>query len=220
MDRQTERFGFDVEAVALDAGYLSVPICHELKKRNIFAVIAHRRFHPKKGYFHKWQYQYDPLHDLYLCPTKERLTYRTTDRKGYRMYNSDPKVCCNCEYLMKCTESKNHTKVLTRHVWEDSKEWIHRNQLSWWGKEFYKRRKETIERCFADAKELHGLRYARYRGRSKVLEQCLLTACAQNIKKMANYLARMDRPRRPGSPVVAVLPYLFACFFAPILAVA
>jgi transposase len=220
LDRQIERFGFDVEAVALDAGYLSVPICHELKKREIFAVIAHRRFHPKRGLFPKWKFKYDALHDSYLCPAKERLTYRTTDRTGYRMYHSDPKVCCQCEYLMQCTESKNHTKVITRHVWEDSKEWIHRNRLSWWGKEFYKKRKETIERCFADAKELHGLRYARYRGRSKVLEQCLLTACAQNIKKMANWLWRMDHPRRTGSPVSAILSSLFASFLSPIFAVA
>ena len=110
--------------------------------------------------------------------------------------------------------------MLTRHVWEDSKEWIHRNRRSWWGKEFYKRRKETIERCFADAKELHGLRYARYRGRSKVLEQCLLTACAQNIKKMANYLARMDHPRRTGSPVAAFLSNFLPVSSPPIFAVA
>lgn len=220
LDRQIERFGFNVEAVALDAGYLSIPICHELKKRHIFAVIAHRRFHPKKGLFHKWQFKYDALHDSYLCPAKQRLTYKTTDRTGYRMYHSDPNICCKCEYLMKCTQSKNHTKVLTRHIWEDSKEWIHRNRLSWWGKELYKKRKETIERCFADAKELHGLRYARYRGRSKVLEQCLLTAVAQNIKKMANYLARLDRPKGTGSPAVAVPSNFFACFLSSIFAIA
>lgn len=209
LDRQSERFGFDVEAVALDAGYLTMAICHELEKRDIFAVIAHRRFHSKKGYFHKWQYKYDELHDSYLCPAKEKLTYKTTDRKGYRIYHSDPNVCCNCQHLLKCTQSKDHTKVLTRHVWEDSKEWVSRNRLSWWGKEIYKKRKETIERSFADAKELHGLRYAHYRGRSKVLEQCLLTAAAQNIKKMANWLSRRDHPRRPGSPLAAYLSHLF-----------
>lgn len=42
-----------------------------------------------------------------------------------------------------------------------------------------------VERSFADAKELHQYRYARYRGRSKVQAQCLHTAAAQNIKKIA-----------------------------------
>ena len=36
------------------------------------------------------------------------------------------------------------------------------------GKRIYKRRKETVERSFADAKQLHGHRYARMRGLTKV----------------------------------------------------
>jgi hypothetical protein len=51
LNRQIHRFDFLVEEVALDAGYLTMPICQELMKRNIFAVIAHRRFRPKKGLF-------------------------------------------------------------------------------------------------------------------------------------------------------------------------
>jgi predicted esterase YcpF (UPF0227 family) len=37
-------------------------------------------------------------------------------------------------------------------------------------------------------KELHGLRYARFRGLEKMKEQCLLTAAAYNIKKIATIL--------------------------------
>ena len=56
------------------------------------------------------------------------------------------------------------------------------------GKKIYSRRKETVERSFADSKELFGLRYCRMRGLSKVAEQCLLTAAAQNMKKNSNVL--------------------------------
>ena len=51
----------------------------------------------------------------------------------------------------------------------------------------------AVERSFADAKELHGLRYARYRGLGKVREQCLLIAVAQNIKKMALLLSKRGK---------------------------
>ncbi len=51
--------------------------------------------------------------------------------------------------------------MLTRHVWEASKEQARENRLTPWGKKLYKRRKETIERSFADAKQHHGHRYAR-----------------------------------------------------------
>lgn len=87
--------------------------------------------------------------------------------------------------------------MITRHVWEEDKEWVRQNRLSERGKALYKRRKETIERSFADAKELHGLRYARYRGRAKVTEQCLLIAACMNMKKIANYLWKNRFPHLP-----------------------
>ena len=58
------------------------------------------------------------------------------------------------------------------------------------GKSIYKRRKKTVERSFAVSKELHGLRYCRMRGLSKVAEQCLLTAAVQNMKKTAHLCRR------------------------------
>ncbi|MBB6736025.1 IS1182 family transposase [Cohnella zeiphila] len=190
LDRQRERFGFNVEAVALDSGYLSTPICKGLEDRKIFGVIAHRRFHPTQGLFHKWEFTYDKERNVYVCPAEHELTYRTTDRHGYRHYASDPKHCVNCPMLLKCTRSRNHRKVLTRHVWEDSKEKVRLNRLSKAGKQLYRKRKETIERSFADAKELHGFRYCRLRGLQNVKEQALMTATVQNMKKIALHLGR------------------------------
>jgi hypothetical protein len=79
--------------------------------------------------------------------------------------------------------------VITRHVWEDSKEWVRANRLSKSGKQLYKIRKKTIERSFADAKQLHGFRYCRLRGLRNVREQALMTAAVQNMKKIALHLA-------------------------------
>ena len=53
------------------------------------------------------------------------------------------------------------------------------------GKRIYAWRKETIERSFAEAKELHGLRYARMLGRRNMYEQSFLTAAVQNMKRIA-----------------------------------
>ena len=66
-----------------------------------------------------------------------------------------------------------------------AKEMVDARRLTEWGKRIYKRRKETVERSLADAKQLHGHRYARLRGLAKVMEQCLLAAAAQNMKKIA-----------------------------------
>ncbi|MCB5237130.1 MULTISPECIES: IS1182 family transposase [Niallia] len=191
LDRQIDRFQFQVEAVALDSGYLTNPICKGIEERNIFGVIAHRRYSPVKGLFPKWKFTYDKEADCYTCPNGEILPYRTTTREGYREYKSNPKRCKDCPLLSQCTRSKNHTKVVTRHVWEENKEKIRLNRLSKSGKALYKFRKEKVERSFADSKELHGLRYCRLRGKQKAAEQVLMTATCQNIKKIAMHLSRM-----------------------------
>jgi transposase len=191
LDRQIERFQFKVEAVALDSGYLTNPICKGLYDRNIFGVIAHRRFQPTKGLFPKWKFTYDKDLDRYTCPNGQKLEYRTTTREGYREYKSDPKKCSECPLLSECTKSKNKTKVITRHVWEEHKEKVRLNRLSKSGKMLYKFRKEKVERSFADSKELHGLRYCRLRGLKNASEQVLLTAACQNMKKIATHLAKL-----------------------------
>ncbi|WP_099352057.1 IS1182 family transposase [Fredinandcohnia onubensis] len=190
LDRQILRFNFNVEAVGLDSGYLTNPICKGLSDRKIFGVIAHRRYQPTKGLFPKWKFKYNKENDIYVCPNSEELTYRSTTREGYREYKSDSKKCSTCPLLEQCTRSRNKQKVVTRHVWEDHKDKVRLNRLSPEGKVLYKYRKETVERSFADSKELHGLRYCRLRGIKNASEQVLLTAACQNMKKIANHLAK------------------------------
>lgn len=181
IDRQQECFGFSIEAVGLDAGYNTADICKGLVEREIFGVAGYRRPTAPKGKYRKNDFTYIYEEDCYICPTGETLVYATTDRLGYQHYKT--KACAQCHLKSQCTTSKQ--KVITRHVWEEHKETVKANRLSLRGKQIYKRRKETVERSFADAKQLHGYRYARFRGLNGVREQCLMTAICQNIKKMA-----------------------------------
>ncbi|TLV02063.1 hypothetical protein FE839_24300, partial [Klebsiella indica] len=96
---------------------------------------------------------------------------------------------------------------ITRHVWEEAKEKANALRLTKWGKKVYARRKETVERSFADAKQHHGHRYARFRGLMKVQMQCLLAATAQNMKKLALlalfYWLLMVQKGQSGRPVTS-----------------
>lgn len=185
LDHQREKFNFDVESVGLDAGYSTPALCKGLEDREVFGVISYRKPNHKKGYFYKREFKYQPDENCYICPEGEQLRYATTNREGYRSYLSDPQICQTCPSLEKCTKGKKHQKTVTRHVWDDSKERINLNRLKPEGKAIFARRKETVERSFADSKQLHGLRYARFRGLNRVKEQCLLTAACQNMKKIA-----------------------------------
>jgi len=190
LDRQRERFGFTVEAVGLDAGYNTVAICKGLEDRNIFGVVAYRSNIPVKGRMPKRKYRYDADADCYICPNNRQLRYQTTERGGNKLYVSDPAECRTCALLSSCTASATQQKILTRHVWEPYRERARDNRLTQYGKEVYARRKETVERSFADAKQLHGHRYAKMRGLRKVQEQSLLCAWAANIKKIALALTK------------------------------
>ncbi|CAJ6931257.1 transposase [Burkholderia pseudomallei] len=194
-----ERFEFKVEAVGLDAGYFTPAVCQGLEERGIAGVMGYRTPNHKPGMFYKRQFKYDAYRNEYVCPQGQALPYSTTNRLGYREYKSNAQICGRCPVRSQCTNSAIAVKVVTRHVWERAKERVDARRLTEWGQRIYARRKQTVERSFADAKQLHGHRYARMRGLRKVAEQCLLAAAAQNIKKIAMLLAR-KRKKGPAGP--------------------
>lgn len=192
LKRQMETFGFaaTLEAVALDSGYMTPYICKQTLDMNIFTVIAERSAPTTAGTLPKQQFTYDEEQDLYLCPIGQKLTYVTTNRSGYKEYRSDPSVCSNCPLQEQCTSRAVKQRTIQRHVWEGYKEQVIRNRQSETGATVYRLRCQTIERSFADAKELHGLRRCRFRGKDKTQEQVFMTAIAQNLKKIARHLAK------------------------------
>lgn len=191
IDTIIEKFKFRTKYSVADAGYSTAPTIKKLEGKSYTAVLAYRMGPHVKGKYTKLKFQYVPDRDLYVCPGEAPLRYKTTTRAGYKEYVSDEFYCSNCEFKGKClTSEKATTRTIRRHVWEELKEKVFDFLKTDKGRSIYNRRKETIERSFADSKELHGLRYARFRGLPKVSEQCLLTAAAQNIKKIALVLSR------------------------------
>ncbi len=205
---QIERFKFDVIAVGLDAGYNTADNCRFLCEKGIMGVIGYKRPSHKRGFFSKSKFNYDVVNDCYVCPNNKILQYKTTRREGYKEYVSDAEDCINCPLLSRCTSNKTRRKVLNRHVWEAYKEQINMNRLTFCGKQIYKRRKETIERSFANAKQNHGYRYARYRGLEKVKEQALMTACTQNLVKLVKYFKRINKKLKKGLILVKILKFI------------
>lgn len=101
---------------------------------------------------------------------------------------------------MQCTQSKNYTKVVTRHIWEPYIETAEDIRHTPKGKELYKMRGKTIERVFADAKEKHGMRYTHYRGLKKVEHYFKLLFACMNLKKLAMWKWK-NRNYPPNQPL-------------------
>ena len=139
------------------------------------------------GYFKKYEYVYDEYYDCYICPNNQILRYSTTNREGYREYKSNPEICQNCPCREQCTKAMSCQKTVTRHVWENYMEQLEDFRHTPWVKDLYDKRKQKIERVFADAKVKHGLRYTQLRGLAKVTMQVTLTFACMNLKKLAKW---------------------------------
>lgn len=180
-------------AVAVDAGYKTPYICKTLLDEQVRPVMPYTRPQTKAGFFKKYEFVYDEYYNQYICPAGETLSYRTTTREGYRQYTSDPTICKTCPFLSQCTESRSYTKVIHRHLWEEYVEEANHLRYTQKNKEIYPKRKETIERVFADMKEKHGMRWTTLRGKQKVQMQAMLLFAAMNLKKLATWQWRKTR---------------------------
>ena len=179
------RLGQLPKYMGFDAGYHSAWIAHLLEKNKIQGVIGYRRHTHQNDVFGKYRFRYEPYFDAYTCPEGKHLYWKTTNRTGFREYWSSSKDCANCPQRSECMSEKSKRRLVTRHVWQDALEeitWFTKTSI---GRRIYSWRKQTIERSFAEAKENHGLRYARMLGIKNMREQCFLTAAAQNIKRLA-----------------------------------
>lgn len=182
-----KKFGDQIKNVCLDAGYKTPAIARTIIENHQNPILPYKRPMTKKGFFKKNEYVYDEEYDCYLCPNNKILKYTTTNRLGYKEYKSDSKDCSTCPFREQCTKSKNNTKVVTRHVWEEyieQAEEIRHTQL--W-KEIYPQRKETIERVFADDKENHGLRFTRVRGLKKNRHRSSMIFACHNLERLARW---------------------------------
>lgn len=171
--------------MGLDAGYHNASVAHQLKNAKIQSVLGYRRHTYVHGTMGKYRFRYHPELNCYICPEGCLLEHKTTSRDGYRQYCSDARTCSSCSRRKECFGARSTRKVVTRHVWQDDLDQADVFTKTPAGKKLYAWRKQTIERSFADAKQLHGFRYARMLGIANMREQAFLTAAVQNMKKIA-----------------------------------
>ncbi len=200
-DRLIEKYS-EIEVVVADAAYKTPWISKRILDDNRIPVFPYKRPMGKKGFYPPYAYIYDEYFDCVICPENQLLNYTTTNRDGYKEFKSKGTICKSCPTRHLCTENRNCEKTVTKHLWSDYLETVEDIRHTPQYKELYDRRKETIERVFADAKEKYAMRYTPYRGLSQVTKWVRLKFAAMNLKKYA-----IHRWKR-SHPFVA-----FACFY-------
>ncbi len=182
-----------IETLVVDAGYKNPAIAKLCYDNDIQPLFPYRRPMTKDGFFRKYDYVYDEYNDCYICPNNQVLNYSTTNRDGYREYKSCGSTCADCPYLAQCTNSRNHVKVVTQHIWDGYMERAEELRCTLGMKELYSHRKETIERIFGTAKENHGFRYTQMYGKARMEMKAGLTFACMNLKKLGMMLEKRER---------------------------
>ncbi len=112
---------------------------------------AYKRPQTMKGGHEWWKYVYDEYYDCVLCPEYQALSYHY--QPGWIPgVQERSRICVNCPTRHLCTHSKTVSKQYSgiSGGYEDLADDVRYTPQY---QKLYKRRKETIERVFADAKE-------------------------------------------------------------------
>jgi transposase len=205
-----------ISAAVADAKYGTTLNYLYLEHAGIPAFIPTTRFgNQHTGIWGREHFQWLPDEDAFLCPAGEHLRRSRNMPETQRVRYQAPKgSCAACPFRAQCAPS-GIARSLHRSWALDLVEAAQERVASQLGIRRLVERKTYIEGTFGLAKELHGLRRTRFRGRRRVQIQLWLTAAAMNIKR-----AVRSRARKPGP---AALPRLFtglqtSCRLATLLA--
>jgi transposase len=190
--------GLGIPAAVADAKYGTSFNFLYLGKLGIPAFIPLTRFGVmRKDIWGREHFKWLPDEDAYLCPAGQKLRRYAQARDTQRvMYQAPKGSCAACHFREQCTPSGNE-RSLGRSWGQDFVDRTEELLASPLGKQRLIERKTYIEGVFGLAKELHGLRRTRFKGRWRVQVQVWLTAAAMNIKKAVK---EMNRGSHEGMP--------------------
>lgn len=184
MEYIKEKYGWKPKSCGLDSGYDNLKIKEYFESNDIYGVIGYRRYGQGETEIRKYEFQYLKEEDVYVCPRMGIiLEYKNIDKLGYKEY-SNREGCKGCPYKLECCKKSKYRKI-RRHIKEEVKERCREQRLSDEGKDLLKKRRETIERSFADSKCNHGFRYASFKGVRKNQHYTWLSCAAQNMKNIS-----------------------------------
>ncbi|MPZ51105.1 MAG: IS1182 family transposase [Dehalococcoidia bacterium] len=162
----------------------------------------------RKDIWGREHFRWLPEEDVYLCPAGEKLRRHAQVRGTQRVQYRAPRgSCAACRFRDLCAPSGGE-RTIHRSWGQEHVERTEALLAGPLGKQRLVQRKVYAEGAFGLAKELHGLRRTRFRGRRRVQIQLWLTAAAMNIKRAARQIASKGRPVAPALLAVVLTSLL------------
>jgi transposase len=183
-------FGIKPESLGADKGYSTGEFINALVKEKVqpHIPIMDSRSQNDRGIYSIEQFSFDPGENRFLCPSGKELKYWGIHKPSKQhVYRARAKDCKVCSRKAECT--RDRSRSLSYHIYEESINQARQiNQTRAY--RISQRMRKRIEELFGEAKEWMGLRRAKFRRRKFIREQVLMTATAQNIKRMVKLLSK------------------------------
>jgi transposase len=188
--------------ISADAGYGSEENYAYFEEHQLGNFVKYNTFHReqqkhrkpaliRKAVFRSENFPYDAQTDTFICPAKQRLTYRGTHRErtenGYwtELRHYEAAACNACPLKSECTRAKGNRQMRVSFRLRRFREQAKNNLLSEQGKALRVQRNVEVESVFGHIK--HNMRFRRFnlRGLEKVKTEWGLVCIAHNMRKLA-----------------------------------
>lgn len=189
VERVATRFSMTPKRLCADTAYGNARTLKSLVERGIepHIPVIDKSTHPG-GLFSRADFRYEAARNVYICPGGKELTTSGTVLDGTTLkYLAKQKDCNSCALKPKCTTSKQ--RRLARDIDQPIRDYVRALADTPAFKRSRDERKK-VEMAFAHMKRIYKLDRFRLRGLSGARDEVLLTATAQNLRKLAKYVSR------------------------------
>jgi len=179
-----------------DKGYSAGEFLYQLINEGITPHIPVKDTHheKEKGIYPIEEFKYDADRDEYICPQGKSLKYHGIQKLSRQIvYRASVRDCKSCCVKGECT--RDRARSISKHIYREYITYAIA-QTRTFSYRVSQRKRKQIEGLFGEAKEQMGLRVAKFRRRWNVEEQFIMTALAQNIKRMVKLLEKMKGDQR------------------------
>jgi transposase len=200
VDRVERRFDLRPERLAGDTAYGAAKLLKWLWDRDIAPhVPVWDKSKQTGGRFTKEDFVFDRERNVYICPAGAALTHSgIVDQGRILPYRASTTDCSICALKPKCTTAV--ARKVSRDIDEDVRDQV-RALANTEAFQISRRERKKVEVRFAHMKGIHKLDRLRLRGLRGAKDEVLLTATAQNLRRLAKLVCRS--PPRAEAACVA-----------------
>ena len=197
LDRVGRRFQIRPQRLAADTAYGVVRLLKWLVDRKIAPHIpVWDKSARSDGTLSRADFVFDRERNVYICPGGKLLhTTGTVIDGGTLRYRASKRDCDGCALKMQCSPN-TPMRQIPRDIHEDARD-VARALAKTEAYEQSRRERKKVEMQFAHMKRIFKLDRLRLRGLSGARDEVLLTATAQNLRRLVKFLRRP-----PPSPAV------------------